>query len=158
MGHEVKGIKDAFKELKEEEDDDFNIPKLLFIVIQKRVNTRFMTHDPHNPNNVANVPPGTIVDNSVVSSQNWDWYMVPAEAPAKCTATPTRFVVLVDEPEIHRDGERVLALEAFTEQLCNCYFNWPGPVRVPSCVKFADKLSQQYGSFIGPMVQRYERP
>lgn len=153
MDHEVAGIREAFDEFADE--DGFHAPELCFIVIQKRVNTRLiLDHD----GAMGNCPPGTIVDNYVVSSQNWDWYAIPATAPQNCTATPTRFVVLVDEQQFHLSRDTVLALEAFTKELCTLYFNWPGPVRVPSCVKLADKLSQQYGSFIGPMIDRWEAP
>merc|ERR1711971_674232 len=145
MQMEVKGVRAAISEL------GITEANLTYIIIQKRVNARFMIEkeEDNGRTTVANVPLGTIVDNVVVSSQNWDWYLVPAEAPENCTNTPTRFIVLVDDSEYHQDPEKVLALEAFTQQLCSLYYNWSGPVRVPSCVKNADKLSQQYGSQIG---------
>jgi len=127
-------------------------PVFNFIVIQKRVSARFLVHDGKEAHNV---PPGTIIDNYVCSAQHWDWYMVPADAPEGCTASATRFVVLVDNMKIARKGpEHVLALEAFTKQLCNTYFNWAGPVRVPSVCKNADKLSQLYGSNILPSLEQ----
>jgi len=144
---EIEGIRKAFKNT----HPDCN-PKLLYIVTQKRVNARFMFA---KDGGMFNVPLGTIVDNGVVSSGHWDWYMVPAKAPDGCTSTPTRFIVIVDDMGIGQDPEKVLALEYFTKQLCNLYFNWSGPVRIPSCVKNADKLSQQFGSKIGPKSNNY---
>jgi len=145
---EIKGIRQAFDDISTECQ-----PKLVYIITQKRVNARFMFE---KGGQMHNVPLGTIVDNGVVSSGAWDWYMVPAAAPEGCTSTPTRFIVLVDDLNIASDPKKVLALESFTKQLCNLYYNWSGPVRIPSCVKNADKLSQQFGSKIGPKSNNYQ--
>jgi len=88
-----------------------------------------------------------IVDDVVVSSQYWDFYITPADAPEGCTSTPTRFIVVEDGLGL-KEKKGIVEIEAFTKQQCNLYFNWPGPVRVPACVKNADKLTTQFGSAV----------
>lgn len=137
--HELQGISTAFKNLGVK-------PKLEFILVNKRVNSRFVHEKTYQ-----NVPKGLVVDDKVVSSQYWDFYLTPADAPEGCTSTPTRFIVIRDGLSL-RQKKGSLQLEAFTKQLCNLYFNWPGPVRVPSCVKNADKLTTQFGSAVNGEV------
>lgn len=76
-------------------------------------------------------------------NQFWDFFLVPCSPPPKCTATPTRFIIVVDELELSGKGGQN-DMECFTNQLCNIYYNWPGSIRVPSCVKYAYKLAQQF--------------
>merc|ERR1712072_711915 len=132
---EVQQIKSAFKQL------ECNNTTFEFIVVQKRIVARFI-----NQNNYETVPPGTVVSNVVTSSQFWDFFLVPCSPPPGCTATPTRFIVVHDGLGLNKSqvGKGAADLEAFTNQLCALYFNWPGPVRVPACVKYAHKLSQQF--------------
>jgi len=139
--HELQGIRQAFEKLQMKKT-----PKLQFILVNKRVNSRFVHKD-----TFQNVPKGLVVDDVVVSSQYWDFYLTPADAPEGCTSTPTRFIVIRDGLSL-REKKGSLELEAFTKQLCNLYFNWPGPVRVPSCVKNADKLTTQFGSAVNGEV------
>lgn len=143
--HELTGIQDAFKQLGL--DKAKKKVKLEFILVNKRVNSRFV-----HANTYQNVPKGLVVDNVVVSSQYWDFYITPADAPEGCTSTPTRFIIIEDGLGLAEKTEQgqggVMDIEAFTKQLCNLYFNWPGPVRVPACVKNADKLTTQFGSAV----------
>jgi len=121
-------------------------PKLEFILVNKRVNSRFVCAETYQ-----NVPKGLIVDDVVCSSQYWDFYLNPADAPAGCTSTPTKFIVVRDDLGLST-RQATMELEAFTKQLCNLYYNWPGPVRVPGVVKNADKLTTQFGSAVNGSV------
>merc|ERR1711964_464845 len=89
---------------------------------------------------------GTVVSHEATSNQFWDWFLVPCSPPAGCTATPTRFIVVHDGLNLSTfpKGGGMCDLETFSNQLCSLYYNWPGPVRVPACVKYAHKLSQQF--------------
>eukprot|EP00494_Astrolonche_serrata_P006954 UN06979 len=129
--NEIKGIRKAFKTLPKS-------PKLEMLLINKRVNYRFTCEG-------QNTPSGLIVDNGVSSLQYWDFNLSPADAPEGCTSTPTRYVIIVDDLNLS-NKKAVDEIEAFTLQLCNLYFNWPGPVRVPNVVKNAEKLTTQFGS------------
>eukprot|EP00493_Phyllostaurus_siculus_P013870 UN14081 len=101
-----------------------------------------------------NVPKGLVVDDQVVSSQYWDFYITPADAPEGCTSTPTRFIIIRDDLSLSAKKGTV-EIEAFTKQLCNLYYNWPGPVRVPNIVKNADKLTTQFGSAVNGDVPHH---
>jgi len=144
--NELAGISQAFEALKLREKRDV---KLEYILVNKRVNSRFVAAD-----SFANVPKGLIVDNRVVSSQYWDFYLVPADAPEGCTSTPTRFIIIRDDLALSAK-KATLELQAFTKQLCNLYYNWPGPVRVPHIVKNADKLTTQFGSAVNGEVPHH---
>merc|ERR1719373_799555 len=112
--------------------------KFEFIVVQKRIVARFI-----NESNKETVHPGTIISDEVTSSQFWDFFLVPCSPPPGCTATPTRFIVVEDGLNL-ANKRGMVDLETFTNQLCALYFNWPGSIRVPACVKYAYKLSQQF--------------
>lgn len=115
--------------------------KFLFVIVQKRIVARFI-----NQVNQETVHPGTVISDTVTSSQFWDFFLVPCSPPPGCTATPTRFIVIEDGLGLSKDekGRGMADLEVFTNQLCALYFNWPGAIRVPACVKYAYKLSQQF--------------
>jgi len=142
--NEMTGINSALRELGQ--DKGRKKTKIEFILVNKRVNCRFV-----EANTLANVPRGLIVDNTVVSSQYWDFYITPADAPEGCTSTPTRFIIIRDELNLSQKNA-VLEIESLTKQLCNLYYNWPGPVRVPAIVKNADKLTTQFGSAVNGSI------
>jgi len=144
--NELSGIKQAFDSLGLKEKKDV---KLEYILVNKRVNSRFVEAETK-----MNVPKGVIVDDQVVSSQYWDFYIVPADAPEGCTSTPTRFIIIRDDLALSQKKGTV-EIEAFTKQLCNLYYNWPGPVRVPNIVKNADKLTTQFGSAVNGDVPHH---
>jgi len=113
-------------------------PKWACIVVQKRIVHRFTCSDSND-----SAPPGTLVAKNVTSNQYWDYFLVSCEPPERATATPTRYIVVKD---VNMNLQQMPNdLYFFTNQLCNMYFNWPGPIRVPAPVKYANKLAQQFG-------------
>merc|ERR1712083_1036400 len=106
-------------------------PNWALIVVQKRIVHRFV-----QSNDQQTVPAGTLVADTVTSNQYWDFFLVSCEPPEAATATPTRYIVVKDQglgfAECPSD------LYYLTNQLCNMYFNWPGPIRVPAPVKYAN--------------------
>ena len=114
--------------------------KFEFIAVQKRVNARFLISS-----NLQSAPPGTAINDVVVSNQFWDFYIVPSKPPPKCVAIPTRFIVIKDGLGLSdADGKGEMDLMHFSNSLCSLYFNWPGPTRVPAPIKYAQKIAQQY--------------
>eukprot|EP01083_Nonionella_stella_P038086 103732_1 len=117
-------------------------PAIEYIVVQKNVSARFVSED------FKSVAPGTVVDTVVVSDCFWDFYLIPHKPPRPMygvhkTATPTRYIVLRDDLQMTSNELQSLSLH-----LCSMYFNWAGPIRVPACVKYADKLAYLFGSAI----------
>jgi len=54
------------------------LPKITFIIVKKRHNTRFFIREPNpNPNmkTMGNVQPGTVVDTGIVHPQGFDFYL-----------------------------------------------------------------------------------
>jgi len=117
---------------------NLDMPDWCTIVVQKRIIHRFTCADTNKT-----APPGTLISSEVVSNQYWDYFLVSCEPPETATATPTRYIVVKDYGM--RLNECPNDLYFFTNQLCNLYFNWPGPIRVPAPVKYANKLAQQFG-------------
>jgi len=132
---EINSIYQAFSQCQIPKNQ---FPRILFVVVQKRVVARFI-----NKMNYQTVPPGTVIAETVVSNQFWDFFLVPCSPPPGCTATPTRFIVVKDELDLSNKGGQN-DLECFTNQMCNLYYNWPGSIRVPACVKYSYKLAQQF--------------
>ncbi|XP_055705408.1 protein argonaute-2 [Phlebotomus papatasi] len=92
-------------------------PKVVFIVVQKRHHTRFFPPK-GGPNKCPsigrnfNVPPGTIVDTTIVPLQQNQFFLVAHQA-IQGVAKPTKYCVLVDEAEMSIDD-----LQALTYNLC----------------------------------------
>jgi len=150
---EIGLFKDAFAAL--------NIsPKLVVVVVQKRVNLRLFTACPVFAKQAQRCPiqnkcagrdkyhspmAGTIVDNDITSAMLSDFYLVPSIAPPGATARPTRFVVMKDELGFTNNAD---ALQNMTNQMCYMYYNWPGPIRVPACVMYAHKAAYLFGKHV----------
>merc|ERR1712146_864668 len=79
---------------------------------------------------------GTIVDDRITSNLLSDFFLIPSVAPPKATARPTRFIVLRDDLKLSADQ-----VQGLTNQMCYMYYNWPGPIRVPACVMYAQKCA-----------------
>ena len=104
------------------------------ILVTKRLNERFFISSGggilENPKN------GLIVDNSVVSSDHFEWFMV-AQNVTQGTATPTKFRVIYNEnDEIPADFWYHLTY--YTTYL---FYNWKGPIRVPMVCQNAHTLA-----------------
>ncbi|XP_044960837.1 protein argonaute 4B-like [Hordeum vulgare subsp. vulgare] len=71
-------------------------PKFTLIVAQKNHHTRFFQRDGQRPDQVTNVPPGTVVDRGICHPRNYDFYMC-AHAGIIGTTRPTHYHVLHDD-------------------------------------------------------------
>lgn len=150
---EVNAYTQAFAEL--------NIqPKITVMVCQKRVSHRFFMECPiysrsgrcfekirrqpctgreqwHSP------MPGTVVDRVITSNQWYDFFLIPSKAPQGACARPTRFIVVRDDLQMGGDE-----IQAFVNQMCFMYQNWPGPIRVPSPIMYASKLCYLFAKHV----------
>ncbi|XP_072378370.1 piwi-like protein Siwi [Diabrotica undecimpunctata] len=102
--------------------------KMSFIVVSKRINTRFFT-----PN--SNPPPGTVVDDVVTLPERFDFFVV-SQCVNQGTVAPTSYNVLSDNMGLSPDR-----LQMLTYKLCHMYYNWSGTVRVPAPCQYAHKLA-----------------
>ena len=70
------------------------------------------------------------------SKEPYDFYLVPQNTTQGCV-TPTHFFVAYDTSSLTKE-----ALETMTFALCHYYFNWAGPIKVPSPCMYAHKLAE----------------
>ena len=69
-------------------------PSFVFVVVQKRINTRVLGAIRKGPNyDYINPPPGTVLDHTVTRYKYKDFFLVP-QAVNFGTVSPTHFIVL----------------------------------------------------------------
>ncbi|OMJ75543.1 hypothetical protein SteCoe_25277 [Stentor coeruleus] len=134
LNDEVSAVKQAFISMKNM--GQFDIPSLIYVVVNKRTNARFYCE---NAGNTTNPPLGTIVDSKVVEKDGYDFYVMPAKAN-QGSMTPTHFHVIYDDSGLPCDNIQVLAYK-----MCYSYYNWSGSIRVPAPCQYAHKLAYNYG-------------
>ncbi|XP_076966269.1 piwi-like protein 3 [Callospermophilus lateralis] len=110
--------------------------KLTFIVVKKRINTRFFLQ--HNQE-LRNPAPGTVVDMMVTREQWYDFYIV-SQSSTVGTVTPTHYNVIYDTVCLDPD-----TVQRLTYKLCHMYYNLPGIIRVPAPCHYAHKLAYLVG-------------
>ena len=86
-----------------------------------------------------NPPPGTVLDHSMTNDKSYDFYLVSQHTRVG-VPTPSHYTVLYDT--IQADPKDLMAL---TYKLCFTYFNFSGSVKIPSPVKYADKMAMLMG-------------
>ncbi|XP_030382554.1 protein argonaute-3 [Scaptodrosophila lebanonensis] len=114
---------------------------ITYIIVQKRVNTRFFLE---NKLNFDNPLPGTVVDKYITRRKMFDFFLV-SQNVGQGTVSPTHFVILRDDANYGPD-----IIQKLSYKLCFLYYNWPGTVRVPACCMYAHKMAY----LIGQNVQR----
>ncbi|XP_037807550.1 protein argonaute-3 [Lucilia sericata] len=113
--------------------------KITFIVVQKRINTRYFTVSGNNANNPQ---PGTVVDNNITRSNYYDFFLV-SQSVRQGTVSPSHYVVLRDDSVYSPD-----IIQRLTYKLCFLYYNWPGTIRIPACCQYAHKMAYLVGQNI----------
>ncbi|CAG0881040.1 unnamed protein product [Cyprideis torosa] len=109
-------------------------PKLAFIVVSKRINTRLFAIDGRGT--YVNPQPGTVVDDVITCPEFYDFFLV-SQSVRQGTVSPTMYNIIEDTGlGLTPDHYQML-----TFRLCHMYFNWPGTVRVPAHCQMAHKLA-----------------
>lgn len=106
--------------------------KLAFVVVTKRISTRFFAN---KNNSISNPPPGTVVDQVVTRPERYDFFLV-SQSVRQGTVAPTHYNIIHDTTGLKPDHMQRLAYK-----LTHLYFNWPGTVRVPAPCQYAHKLA-----------------
>ncbi|KAL2092219.1 hypothetical protein ACEWY4_012017 [Coilia grayii] len=107
-------------------------PKLVFIVVQKRVSTTLYSFSGER---VLPPPPGTVLDHTVTSRDWMDFYLMAHSIRQGC-GLPTHYISLYNTANLTADH-----LQRLTFKMCHLYWNWPGTIRVPAPCKYAHKLA-----------------
>lgn len=92
-------------------------PGIAFIVVSKRINTRFFSFGNNRP--PGNPECGTIVDDVVTKRERYDFFVV-SQKTTQGSVSPTSFNVIEDTSGIAPDVQHRLA-----NALTHVYFNWP---------------------------------
>ncbi|XP_057526284.1 protein argonaute 4B-like [Amaranthus tricolor] len=117
-------------------DEKWN-PKFVVIVAQKNHHTKFF-----QPGAPENVPPGTVVDNSVCHPRTYDFYMC-AHAGMIGTTRPTHYHVLLDEVGFSPDD-----LQELVNSLSYVYQRSTTAISVVAPVCYAHLAATQMGQFM----------
>ncbi|KAH7946707.1 hypothetical protein HPB52_003764 [Rhipicephalus sanguineus] len=107
--------------------------KLAFVVVTKRISTRFFLHDPSR--GYGNPLPGTVVDTEVTRPERYDYFLV-SQSVRQGTVAPTHYNVIYDTTGLKPDH-----MQRLSYKLTHLYFNWPGTIRVPAPCQYAHKLA-----------------
>jgi len=128
LEHEVMRLKDTASKVR----SDYN-PKITFIIVSKRINTRFFTGT--KPGQYGNPNSGTVVDDVVTLPERYDFFLI-SQSVRQGTVNPTSYNVIMDESGFSPDQ-----LQRLSYKLTHLYYNWPGTVRVPAPCQYAHKLA-----------------
>ncbi|CAB3989275.1 piwi 1 [Paramuricea clavata] len=131
--HEVKQFMECFRTVGFQER-----PKFAFIVVKKRINSRFFLKN----GRLQNPPPGSVVDQHVTRKEWYDFFLV-SQSVRQGTVTPTHYNVIHDTTGLKPDH-----MQRLTYKLTHLYYNWPGTIRVPAPCQYAHKLAYLVGTSI----------
>ncbi|CAF4325858.1 unnamed protein product, partial [Rotaria sp. Silwood2] len=104
------------------------LPKLTFIIVKKRHNTRFFAYDGQN---TSNIEAGTVVDLDITNPSQFDFYLC-SQAAIKGTSRPALYHVLHDENEFSSDD-----IQQLTYWLCHTDVRCSKSVSIPAPVHYA---------------------
>merc|ERR1740131_810199 len=105
--------------------------KFTYILVSKRINTRFFKSGP----SPSNPPSGTVVDDVVTLPERYDFFLI-SQSVRQGTVNPTSYNVVKDTSGLKPDH-----IQKLTYKLTHLYYNWPGTVRVPAPCQYAHKLA-----------------
>lgn len=117
------------------------IPKdipLSYIVVQKRIATKFLTID----GNYA-LPCGSLVV-GLQGTEHGTFY-INGTSPPYSTPKPARFVIAKLDDGFGEEDKTTRVMADLSWALCHDYSNWTGPIKLPSPVQMAHKLAELAG-------------
>ncbi|KAI3763986.1 hypothetical protein L2E82_13984 [Cichorium intybus] len=107
-------------------------PAITFVVAQKRHTTRLFLN---NGNEVGNVPPGTVVDTTIVQPFEFDFYLC-SHFGGMGTSKPTHYSVIWDE-----NGFNSNEMQKLVYHLCYVFARCTKPVSLVPPVYYADLVA-----------------
>ena len=120
-----KEISPILEQLRATAKSEETVPKLVYIIVNKRINDRFYVE---TRDGLRNPEGGLVVKSQVTNPHGFDFFMI-AQKVQMGTATPTHYECLHNDS--HLSSDQIYTLSYFN---CFNYFNWRGPVKVPSVV------------------------
>lgn len=105
-------------------------PKILYIFINKKNNTRFFKAANHE-----NPEEGTVVKTEIVGNDGdneFDFYMVANKNPRMASALPVHYEVSYNSTKLLKDE-----IIEMTYHQCYNYYGFGGPIKVPATAFYA---------------------
>ena len=125
MKFELPKILKGFEEYKENYK-----PKLSIFGVNKKTDLKFFER---SDDGYRNIPAGTVIDKNVVSPDVFEFYLQCPEVE-RGTGSPVHFLCLYN----NNDELTINDFEEITYQQSYYYWNWPGPIRIPAALKYAE--------------------
>uniref|UniRef100_A0A667YYV3 Piwi-like protein 2 n=1 Tax=Myripristis murdjan TaxID=586833 RepID=A0A667YYV3_9TELE len=114
-------------------------PKLVFIVVQKRISTTLYSWA---ADRFGTPPPGTVLDHTLTHKDWVDFYLMAHHIRQGC-GLPTHYISVYNSTNLSPDH-----LQRLTFKMCHLYWNWPGTIRVPAPCKYAHKVAFLCGQYL----------
>jgi hypothetical protein len=109
----------------------------IYTVVNKKNDIKFFENE---QGNLKNPSDGTVLDRDITTFGCYEFYMQNQFVNQGC-ATPTHYHVLRSTLGIPMEQYQLL-----TFHMSYYYWNWPGPTRLPACLKFAETYSKNLGN------------
>jgi len=117
-------------------------PKIAFIVMQKKHNTRFFPVSGERSDPTNNCVPGTVVDRTIAHSVNYDFYLI-AHNSVQGTARPIRYTLLKDDFNFEPDE-----IQTLTYHLCFTFCRSTRSISIVPAVAYAELLSTRIRAYL----------
>ncbi|CAF3351794.1 unnamed protein product [Rotaria sp. Silwood1] len=132
LDNEVAKIKQAFRTIYINRTQ----PKLTFIIVKKRHNTRFFVYDGQS---TKNVEAGTVVDQQITHPSQFDFYLC-SQAALMGTSRPALYHVLHDEIGFTSDEIQQLTYWlCHTDARCSKAVSMPAPIHYAHLAAYASR-------------------
>jgi len=106
-------------------------PTLTYVVVQKRHHTKFFPRNKGDADRSGNIPPGTVVDNTITHPVNFDFYLC-SHAGIQGTSKASHYYVIYDENNFSSES-----LQTLTYNMCYLYCRATCSVSIPPPVYYA---------------------
>lgn len=107
-------------------------PKLAYIIVNKRTNTRMFKKTGERYDNPK---PGTVVDRVITLPDRDDFFLI-SQHVGQGTVSPTSYNIVFNNSGLNKDR-----LEILTYKFTHLYYNWSGTTRIPAVSQYAKKLA-----------------
>ena len=105
-------------------------PKLTVFSVNKKTDLKFFES---SSNGYKNIPMGTVIDHEVISPDVFEFYLQCPDVDRGC-ASPVHFLCLYN----NNDDLTINDFEDISYKQSFYYWNWPGPIRIPAALKYAE--------------------
>eukprot|EP00735_Rhodelphis_limneticus_P009079 TRINITY_DN2526_c0_g1::TRINITY_DN2526_c0_g1_i1::g.19075::m.19075 TRINITY_DN2526_c0_g1::TRINITY_DN2526_c0_g1_i1::g.19075 ORF type:complete len:957 (-),score=134.01,sp/Q8CJG1/AGO1_MOUSE/31.32/6e-97,Piwi/PF02171.12/4.1e-77,PAZ/PF02170.17/3.9e-20,DUF1785/PF08699.5/0.21 TRINITY_DN2526_c0_g1_i1:462-3332(-) len=131
LDYELEAIRRAMEDIGKEKNQPFSA-RVTYIVVQKRGGVRVYPSDSRDGDRSGNVPPGTIIDHSIVVTHGSEFYLNPHQSIIG-TSIPMHCHTLVDDNNFSADDIQIM-----TFKLCHVYASCTRSVSIPTPAYYAD--------------------